>query len=213
MPSYDSVAKLVARQVLGGVQDDLVAAAKEAMDLGLTELQQKHQLIKQEKAHEFTSTGAGLYTFRAAPIGKSDVFRVRKMWTRDRPLKTPHYAEFIELNPSFLDFASGIPSHAIMWEDDTIRIWPDSSGTVIYMIYYSIIDENQADHVLWVLKDIATRMLDPAPETRMANYQIAALSAKEAGRANSRSIDQPMRFLPEEQVSALNIWKRRRRHK
>ncbi len=68
MPTYDSVARIVARQVLGSTNQDQVDIAKEAMDLGLLELQQKHHLIKQEKEHSWTSTGVGAYGFRSAPI-------------------------------------------------------------------------------------------------------------------------------------------------
>jgi len=208
--SYDSVAKLLAKQFLGGTADDMVQLALTAMDLSLGELQQRHRLISQETSHSFTSTGANSYTFTGTPISKENVFRLAKIWTADGPLDVLYKPEFIETHQSYLDNTVGLPAVAVLWGDDSLYIWPDQSGSVIYFDYYSLIDATKVDAVLWALRDIAAKVLDPSPDSRMSNYKIAEAALGQASRANQRG-DASLRFLPERRVGIFNSWKRGRR--
>jgi len=202
---------MLARQVLGGTTADQVTYAKQAMDLSLDKLQQRTRLISQEKSGSFTSTGAGDYTWTAAPINQNKVFRVVKVYTNDRDLDMPSHELFISQHPDYRNDRSGLPQYAVQWGENNLLIWPDTAGDVIYFTFHELLSTGNTNRVLSVLYDLGRHYLESKPETRALNWQIAQESAKDANRANDRTAGTPLVFLPEERVVNMNMWKRRRR--
>lgn len=209
--TYDDVARMLARQVLGDESSDNLNLARNAMDLGLDKIAQNANLVSQEKKSSFTSTGAVEYDWTASPLSLTDYFRAVKLWTVNGPLKKMAHEEFVERYPDYLVATAGIPQFFVQWGENNLIVWPDTSGDLIYYSYYALISQNKANRVLSVLYDVARHYLENKPETRAQNWQIAQTSVRDAERANDRSVGTPVRFLEEERVTTLRRWKRGRR--
>lgn len=209
--NYDEVAELLARQVLGGVDGDKVDYARRAMDLSLDKLQQKANLISQEKSGSFTSTGANDYTWSGAVIGLTDFFRAVRVYTSYGTLQMPTHQYFVDRYPDYRSALGGLPQFAVQWGGDNLLIYPDQAATTIYYSYYALLDKTKTDRVLSVLYDVARHFLENDPQSRSMNFQIAQAVMEDADRANDHSIGTVVRAQPEERVTSLNFWKRKRR--
>lgn len=208
--SYDDLAHMLARQILGSDESDNVAWATQAMDLSLDKLQQRANLISQEKKGNFTSTGANEYEWNGSVISQSKFFRAVKFYTAYGVLSTPSHQLFVTTHPDYRSANTGIAQYAVQWELNKLLIWPDQAGDVIYYTFYELLDQNKSERVLSVVYDLARHYLENDAETRALNWSIAKDSIRDAERANDHVVGQTVDFLPEERVARLNHWKSRR---
>lgn len=206
--SFDDAKTILARQVFGVTDADALDHAADAMELALQEIATTTHLIGQEGEGSLTLTGAGNYTLSSID---TSIIRIVKATTMYQSLQVMRKAEFVSKYPNHGGYTVGLPSHLVLWGDDNMYVWPDQADVTLNLLFYKIIDPNNAANLLWALIDIGRRHLDTAKETRAINMAQAELSLKKIREGETRSVDRPLRFLVEERVASINKFKRGRK--
>jgi hypothetical protein len=206
--SFDDATRILARQVYGIADNDAMENAADAMELALQEIASTTHLVGQEGEGSLALTGVQSYSL--ADVDPA-IVRLVKVWTSFGALEIMRKAEFVTRYPDYANYSIGTPRIAVLWGDDSLYVWPDESGVTLGLLYYKIVDPNNAGGLLWALVDVARKHLDAAKETRAINVASAEMALKKIREGETRSVDRPLRFLVEERVAEVNRFKRGRK--